>query len=145
MAMRSPDVPQLQALLQARTTMACSGTIEFYSTASPTRDWSRSRRTSKLWSKTWRRSSIRCWIVLLCFLLGLKTLSTLSTKAPAIGTRPRFTCAQAAVLGAGRLEDVGAVGWMVASSADSYFGRMVPADLADTKDFVSLGDRALVK
>lgn len=44
---------------------------------------------------------------------------------------------QAAVLGAGQPEDIGAVGWMVASPGDSHFGRIVPTEL--------VGDRALVK
>lgn len=52
---------------------------------------------------------------------------------------------QAAVLGAGQPEDVAAVGWMVSTPNDSHFGRLVPRDLVDTNDFVSLGDRALVK
>lgn len=34
---------------------------------------------------------------------------------------------------------------MVAPPSGSHFGRMVPGKLADTNDFVSLGDRALVK
>lgn len=128
----------------ATTTTGCSGTIEYYSTASPKRVGSRSRPTSSWSCTTWQRSNIRFWIVLLCFLLGPTARST-----PLVGARFKGYLSrakvQAAVLGAGQPGDVATIGWMVALPGDSHFGRVVPAGPIDANDVVSLGDRALVK